>query len=623
MTVTTQQFPSRAIYSPPQACWFGSEDAPMTGWYHPAKIREAGGSRQCGVILCPPFGHEYMVSYLSYKHLAHQLAKVGFDVFFFDYNGTGDSADKNGDKIIVWQENIRQASGYLKSIAKVDHIVLFGVRLGGLLAASVASEINAAGLVLAAPVISGRAYCRELLILRGTGNIQVDEKNASRSVTDDELTGYEFSAETRHSLSKLDLLKHTAPDCPVLIFARDDVAGQERKLADTWQHNEQRPVLSESAGYAAMMTHDADQTTVPLRLWQECTDWLMSHFALNDQCSSIRTETKLKTSALIDTKNTTVEELIAFDGLVGVVSYCKNKDILQFPAVILSNVGANHRVGNHRLYVTLARSLAHAGFLVLRYDKSGIGYSKITPDERENDVHNPVGVIDVKMAMDTMMSRFSANSFVLMGLCSGAYFSYLTAIEDDRVRVLVLMNQLTYQWNSSTSIDEKKGRSIKSTQFYLRAVSNFNTWKRLILGRLDMKNISYNLTLRMMRKLEGRFSKSISSFTKNTYTLNAVARHFQSIKNRGTELLFIFDANDGALDLMNEKLGSDASYLGTGDHVHIVVLDGVDHTFTPRWAQTYLANFIPQFLQERCCRNKKIECSNMNQVQKVYPAIKN
>ncbi|MFZ6656355.1 alpha/beta fold hydrolase [Undibacterium sp. TJN19] len=601
--MAAQQFPSRDILYSPQAFWFGDDACPMLGWHHPAKIRDAGGSRQCGVVLCPPFGHEYMVSYLAYKHLAVQLATAGFDVCFFDYNNTGDSANTDGDRIALWQENICQAARHLRQLAGLEHIVLAGLRLGGLLAASVAKDIDAKALLLMAPVISGRAYAREMMVLRSMSALQTDvepdpKRPAAHVVTDDELTGYEFSADTRNSMGKLDLMKMPAPGFPVYILARDDISGQEAKLANAWHHHDHALHLSTSAGYAAMMTEDAHETEVPLAAWQEMTAWLGQYFPIVPAVSKNAFTTQQH--ATIQFAQTAVQEqLLEFEGMFGIVSRAEHADVRQYPTVILCNIGANHHVGNHRLYVTLARTLASQGFHVLRFDKSGIGYSKATPDGLENDVHAESGVDDVSSAMHFMQARYHSPSFVLAGLCSGAYLSYLTAIRDSRVSGLVLMNQLTYRWREGDSIDARRKNSIKSTHYYLHALAKLDTWKRLFSGRVGFRQIAGNMLRRIVRRVQTQWQLLTTHLIRSNLLLGRVARSFRTMEERGTELLLIYDASDTAVDVMTEQLGRHARLLGDSERIHLEIFSGADHTFTPRWAQTALAKLISSHLQKR------------------------
>ena len=612
--MATQQYPSKDILYSPQALWFG-EIHPLLGWYHPARIRDAGGSRQCGVVLCPPFGHEYMVSYLSYKHLANQLARAGFDVFFFDYNNTGDAADVDAglgtgtkaDRIALWQDNIRLASRQLRQLAGVEHIALFGLRLGALLAATVASELDAKALLLMAPVISGRAYTREMMVLRSMSALQseVEPDLAAAStidpnhvLSDEELTGYEFSAATRSSLGKLDLLKMAAPVMPIFLQARDDITGQEGKLASHWHHHDDALHLSSLPGYAGMMREDAHDTVVPAAIWQEMQTWLSRYFPLH-AVSSKDSPGRSDHADILYEGQILSEQLVEFDGMFGIVSHQPGVDPKGRPAVILCNIGANHHVGNHRLYVTLARNLASHGFYVLRFDKAGIGYSKLTPEEKENDVHAACAVDDLSNAMYFMQGKYHSPSFVLAGLCSGAYMAYLSGIRDERVSGLVLINQLTYRWREGDTIEARKKATIKSTHFYVQALAKPDTWKRVIKRQVDFRQIGGNLLRRVGKRLRTQWQAMGTRFMSNNLFLGQVARNFRNMEASGTELLLIYEASDTAVDIMTEQFGRHAKLLGKSERVCLKFFKGADHTFTPRWSQMALADFISKHLQKR------------------------
>ena len=103
--------------------------------------------------------------------------------------------------------------------------------------------------------------------------------------------------------------------------------------------------------------------------------------------------------------------------LVGIVNEPgENKGAETLPAVILVNAGLLNRSGPHRLYVTLARTLAERGFLSLRFDHSGLGDSDTRPDH----LTYAAGVVsDTRLAMDYLEETYGVESFVLGGLCSG------------------------------------------------------------------------------------------------------------------------------------------------------------------------------------------------------------
>src|SRR5436190_8330984 len=84
--------------------FFGPEQRSLFGWYHAPK--DAG--RELAVVICPPFGHEYINSHRSLRHLADRLAEQGMAALRFDYDGTGDSAggDTEAARVAAWRESI-------------------------------------------------------------------------------------------------------------------------------------------------------------------------------------------------------------------------------------------------------------------------------------------------------------------------------------------------------------------------------------------------------------------------------------------------------------------------------------------------------------------------------------
>ena len=589
----SQLYPSQDLLSRAQACWFGDPAAALLGWFHPAQRRSAGGTRACGVVLCPPFGHEYLVAYRAYKHLAEQLAQAGFDVLFFDYHNSGDSADLSGERSAQWQADIGSAAQHLRTLAGVEQIALFGLRLGALLAASVANEIGAAALLLQAPVVSGRAYCRELQILKTTSSAQQDRGNEGDG---DEFGGYLLCAASRQRLSQYSLLTLEAPRIPTLILGRDDLVGTEQKLLHHWQEQGVDLTLEQGPGYAAMMPADAHESIVPEQLWHSVRDWLSARFPLQHTAATL--PRALRRSAVIAASSGAAgEDLVEFAGLVGVVSRAAGHASAALPAtlpaVILTNIGANHRVGNHRLYVQLARQLAGRGFLVLRFDKAGIGYSRATPEGLENQVYADSGDEDMRHAMEFMRSAFRSDSFVLGGLCSGAYFACRAGLSDERVRGLILMNQLVYQRTAGRS------ESIKSTHFYADAVRDPQTWKRLLCGQVQWRQIVVKLSLRVLRRLHTKAQLLLTDFLHNPRFLGRTAHQLRALEARGSMILMIMDAGDSSVDLMTENFGRHGVLLGDGDGIHIEILKGADHTFTPLWAQRQVLHLICDQLSQR------------------------
>jgi len=617
--VTSFSIPEETVPAP-QACWFGDDEQErrhtsnsvvknaLMGWYHAPH----GRMRQSGVVLCAPFGHEYMVSYRAYKHLAMQLALAGFPVIHFDYAGTGDSSDiLEGNSLQIWQENIRLAITKCKQLSGVNQFSLFGVRLGGLLAASVAAEMDASALVMLAPVISGRAYVRELLAFARMKQI------ASVAADPDEVVGYPLTAEMQATLSAMDLLALLEKTVlPTLLVARDDIARQEQRMMDKLSADHAGEIaLLTRPGYAALMTDDAHSAQVPTLIWCDVVDWLSQRFKrvqTPQQAQAQWTRPQVQQMLCKVSDQMIQEYLVEFSGLVGVISapLAPNPTLdSEAPIVILSNVGANHRVATHRLYVTMARMLAVQGFMVLRFDRSGFGYSKQNHCAIDNDVYADGGIDDIENAID-FCSAFSMSltnagipeherRFALAGLCSGAYFAYKTALRDPRVTGLVLLNPLTFDWHTGDSLEIKKRNTYKSSSFYKKALFDLTTWKRLLSNQINIFGIVKTLAVRLIKQFSVVVVRVILHSFYIPALVDQVARNFHEMEQRGVACLMVFDADDGGIDLVNAHLGPNACLLGKSSQLCIEIVDGVDHTFTPIWSHRRISQLVGDFLHKR------------------------
>lgn len=141
--------------------FFGRTDAPLYGVYLPPKATP----RDAGVVLCYPFGQEYMRAHRAFRQLALLLTKKGYHVLRFDYRGTGDSS---GDLEAVtahdWLDDVGLAVHELRESAGVKTISVVGLRLGALIAgAACTRDLDIDRLILWDPILDGRDYEEELL----------------------------------------------------------------------------------------------------------------------------------------------------------------------------------------------------------------------------------------------------------------------------------------------------------------------------------------------------------------------------------------------------------------------------------------------------------------------------
>lgn len=253
--------------------FFGPEDRRLFGSYHEP---QGWPSREQGVIICYPFGQEYIRSHRACRHLAAQIARAGFPTLRFDYFGTGDSLGTDEEtNFEQWHADLRKAVAELRARSGVEQVILVGLRLGASLALSAASQTaDLAGLVLWEPVVNGRNYLNELRAQHEETIMRffVLPKDYQPAAQPAELLGFALSDTMRASLEQVDLLTLMPPRArPVLLVENQptaDLAALNERLA---------------AGGKATHAHvpcftvwidDVDKGLVPQQVIDTITAWL-------------------------------------------------------------------------------------------------------------------------------------------------------------------------------------------------------------------------------------------------------------------------------------------------------------------------------------------------------------
>jgi pimeloyl-ACP methyl ester carboxylesterase len=139
-------------------------------------------------------------------------------------------------------------------------------------------------------------------------------------------------------------------------------------------------------------------------------------------------------------ENNFVERVAHFGpgkSLIGIVAKPVALSTGDKPAVVILNTGTVHRVGHHRMYVSMSRKLAKAGHTVLRFDFSGLG------DSATHGKGQPLlqsNLADIGAALDWLETTFQVSRVILVGLCSGADHAVLFGHSEPRVVGLVLID---------------------------------------------------------------------------------------------------------------------------------------------------------------------------------------
>ena len=574
---------------------FGPPEARSTGWFHP---RRASG-RGIGVVVCKPIGYEGTCAHETLGVLAADLSSAGFPVVRFDYHGTGDSPgeDTDPDRVRAWLDGIRHAIAEVKRLGQVTRVSLAGVRLGATLATKVAAELGGVeSLVLWAPCPSGRAFARELRVSSASGS--GPEKAGDDKDAPIEALGFVYTRATLEDLSSIDPSRLGArPARRALVLGRDDMPG-EGPFHTALRKTGVEVLHRDLPGFAAMMQepreHDVSRDTL-----RAIVEWLSEqHPAVSDpEPESLARGAPGASTIEFDGICETPLVFGPRQNLFGVVSEPADSfggDPRSRVAVLLLNVGTNYHVGPNRMYVTMARALSARGYRSLRFDLSRIGDSRTVDGATGPRMYDKAQVADVKWALDAMERR-GCNRFVLVGLCSGAYMAFQTALNDSRVTGQVLMNPRRLTWRTGDTLQSVMAQSYKSTVFYRRALLRPDTYVRLFRGKVDTKGIANRLRL----LLDARARRLGNRLLQRPPHDEDVLLNLRKLCARGTDALVVVGPEDDGLDYLEFHLGSKGRQMRAYRNFRMVFVEGTDHTFSRPESLRTAVDVLLDFLDRR------------------------
>ena len=572
----------------PRPFYFGPRGRPLFGWLHPAPAASVG------LLICNPFGDEAVRTHRTTHHLAARASTAGVPTFRFDYDGTGDSAghDLDPDRLAHWLSSIHLAADTLRRLSGVTTLCFAGIRLGATLATLAAQErSDVAGLIAIAPVVSGKAYVRELRLLRRAMD---SKRNIASSDSDKTLesAGFLLSEPTQTALTQVDLLALPRRAAPrVLILDRTEMPSGE-KWAQKLRTLEAEVEYSPVTGYAEMML-DSHESTVPENLLRTATEWLR-HLPPNGGLDRPRDAPPPADSAVIappavadamsdDALAVAVEEHAVRFGdsnrLFGIVSVPENRSTrTKSNAVILLNAGAVHHIGPSRMYVTIARYLAQLGYVVLRLDIASIGDSPPYPGQPEIDVYSPYALQDVASAVEYLQRHWHVDAIASTGVCSGAYHSFKAAVARYPLRQVILINPLTFFWKPGMSLQYPEYRVAQDMRRYQKTMLNLAAWRKLLTGRVDLANLARVLArgardraLRPLRTLARALGRPLAE---------DLPTELRTVLRASIDLQFVFSVGDPGLHLLQTQGGGTTRSLQARGELGIALVEDANHTFT-------------------------------------------
>lgn len=583
---------------PWQPGFFGPHARSLFGCYHPPSL--GGDPSPLAVLLCSPFGCEDQSAHRSLKVLAMRLAQAGLPVLRFDMDGCGDSAGHDGDpgRVAAWLASMGSAVDALRRQSGCTQVALVGVRLGALLAAQVArtrSVLNAdvALLMAIAPVVSGRRYLRECLAL---GSMRGASGEAARAGDLLESGGYYFTPSTRDALGQLDLAHTELRALPAVhVFDRAEMptVGPWLKRLEA----DRVPVTVESFdGYATWMD-EPHRAVVPEALWQSVVRTLVAKAgqlrlhpgATGHGASALRfgravaaCDAMLEQPVQIPLGAGDNEGEPAYN-LLGMLS----RPASGLPvrrAVLMLNAGSIRRVGPSRLYLSLARSWAPQGVMVLRLDLSGLGDSAPAPGQPDNVVYGHRALAEVRAAVAWLLDNSGLPQCTVLGLCAGGSHGLKVAQglmrgRQPAIEQVIALNPLVFDPVPGQSLDNPWAahRLQGMRESFQQPLWDLARWQRLwhnnrsvpeLVGKA--RRLAVWQVWRQLRRLGEALHLPMRS---------ALARTLDRLADQGTRLQFVFASDEPGLGLLREQGGRTFVRRQREGWVQVHQVHGADHVF--------------------------------------------
>ena len=274
------------------------------------------------------------------------------------------------------------------------------------------------------------------------------------------------------------------------------------------------------------------------------------------------------------------EEIITGEqySMVGILTY--GASTIKKPAIVIFNAGLIHKIGPNRMHVKLARKLAAAGYNVFRFDYGGQGDSIAHSGQAHGEG------LYVTKTLDLLAKKTGFNEFVLVGICSGAEDAYTTALQDDRIKGIVMVNGTGLDIHSIKQLYPDAAKQIQ-LRYYKKSLLKADRWLKVLRGK------SKALTLGKFNLLFRRLFRKRQPANKDRHAEKRPVP-FEVLKDRNVALLLVLAEGSTAFDLV--QLAYNKNDLQGKEYV---IMKNVDHTITPVWAQNALFDRILQWCNSR------------------------
>lgn len=593
---------------PAQACYLSTG-----GETSFALLNDASERGDCAVLIVPPFGWDEICSYRARREWAHELAARGFPTLRIDLPGSGDASGGPRDpgRLDAWTDAVAGAAEWLRERTGCPRVAAIGIGLGGLVtlrAAANAAPIDE--LVLWAAPGRGRAYVRALQAFARLSAADAGE-GAPPAEEGLSVNGYLLSDETVADLRAFDAAALELPSRAgrrALLFGRDDDAAEER-VREALERSGAAVDVAAGRGYTAML-EEPQQSRAPRETIAATIEWLAAAPAAGaGGTSPAAVPTAAETAAatpqdVLELPGDVAERPLWFRHgdaqLFGILAEPAGGADGDRLAAVLVNAGPQRHVGPNRMWVEIARRWAARGVPTLRVDLGSIGEAggEAARYTATGALYAPSFTDEVAASLDAAAAATGAERFVVLGLCSGAYWGLHTAARDERIAAVALLNLRALVFDEFVS-SARHARDLRGL------VLRWETWRRLLRGELDLRRhaaTARTLLARLGAKI-AQLPARIAGRAEAPSPESEGDRLLDRLRDRDQRLLALFSGAEP----LREELEADGWFerLDRWPNLDVVLL-GTDvdtHTFQPGWLQRQAHTLVDELLEEELRRD--------------------
>lgn len=555
--------------------------------------RPVGPSRGI-VVFAHPFAEELNKSRRMVALQARSLAAQGLWVLCPDLQGCGDAPDELADAgWDGWVAQLAACATWLRDAAggaAAGPLWWWGLRHGALLAAAAARQAEpAGGFLFWQPPAQGKPLLQQFLRLRVAAQmvsgdhrgVLAELKAGLQAGQAQQIAGYTLPAAVANGLDAATLLPPEVAGergAEVLWFELSGATAAPSPGASDGSAAEQpgppqplpasRPAISrwQQAGHvvqATVLPGPAFWSTTEIETAESLIVASTAALVLRLGPATASAAAAPLPASSADAPEQPLVFACRCESLVGVLHRPATGTASRQVGVVIVVGGPQYRVGSHRQFVHLARTLAAAGHPVLRFDVRGMGDSSgmaVGFEDQDDDIAAAVDALHVAVP--------GLQRTVLWGLCDGASAAlmYLQRRGDDRIGGLVLANP----W-------------VRSAATQARAIVRHYYWDRLRQRSFWLKLLRGGVAGKALADLRG----NLRAAGRGSGTAGATAMSFQTRMALGwmqaaQPLLLLLSGQDYTAREFLDACGRQPEWRGALDRPKLNRQDlpEADHTFS-------------------------------------------